>query len=426
MTRREIRSGARARGEARIPGSKSVTNRYLNLALLTRRPVLIERPLLADDTRAFLAALRSTGMTVSGTARAISIANGPATDQGTVFCAASGTMLRFATAALSTTSGVWTVDGGRRLRERPVGDLVNALRAQGARITYLGATGFAPLRIHGRGLAGGRVVVTAGASSQYVSALMMAALKARTKTVIEVRSLVSAPYIEITTRCIREWGGRVESRPDGVVEVAPAKLCGGRYTVEGDYSSACYLAAAAALTGGRVALDGLSKDSVQGDRRFLDVLASMGASVTWRNEYVEISGDPPLAAVDLDMSDMPDQVPTLAALAPFALGTTRIRGVPHLRIKESDRIASVAAGLRAAGAVAKELEDGLEIVGVWGNRPPPTGPVVIDTADDHRIAMSFAVLGLARGGVEIEHPDVVEKSFPDFWNVFARCCEADG
>jgi 3-phosphoshikimate 1-carboxyvinyltransferase len=426
MMRREIRSGARTRGGVRIPGSKSVTNRYLNLALLAGRPALIARPLVSDDTRAFLAGLRSTGMTVSGTGRALNIADGQGTDQGTVFCAASGTMLRFATASLTTRTGEWIVDGSPRLRERPVGDLVDALRGQGAQITYLEAEGFAPLRIHGSGLAGGHVGVRAGASSQFLSALMMAALRARSTTVIEASSLVSAPYVDITSRCIREWGGSVASRSSGVVEVSPAELTGGRYTVEGDYSSACYLAAAAALTGGRVGLYGLVSDSVQGDRRFLEVLVSMGASVEWHDEFVEISGGRPLAAVDIDMSDMPDQVPTLAALAPFALGTTRIRGVPHLRIKESDRIATVAAGLRAAGAVVEEFEDGLDVEGVWATERPPTAPVVIDTADDHRIAMSFAVLGLARGGVEIEHPEVVEKSFPEFWQVFSRCCEADG
>ncbi len=424
MDRREIRSAGVASGEVRVPGSKSLTNRHLNMALLARRPVLIERPLLSEDPLAFVNALRDLGLVVSGTGRLLTIGVGDAVGEASIFCGASGSMLRFLVAALATQRGTWILDGTQRLRERPVGDLVRALRSLGAQIEYLEDEGFAPLRIVGARLHGGSVEIEASTSSQFVSGLMMAATKASDRVVIKARRLVSAPYVEVTLRVMREWGGVVDWQADGTLVVHPSVLGGGRFVVEGDFSSACYPAAGVALVGGSVRLLGLDARSAQGDRGFFDILTMMGATVEWSKDVATVTGSRELTAVDRDMSDMPDQVPTLAALAPFAEGVTRIRSVPHLRLKESDRLAMVASGLRAVGAQVEEHEDGLSIPGVWSRQEPPAGSVIIETADDHRIAMSFAVLGLKRSGVEIAYPGVVEKSYPRFWSDFSRCFEA--
>jgi 3-phosphoshikimate 1-carboxyvinyltransferase len=190
--------------------------------------------------------------------------------------------------------------------------------------------------------------------------------------------------------------------------------------VEGDYSAAAYFAAGAALTAGDVRLLGLAARSAQGDRRFLELLERMGARVETRSGVVRVTGPDRLEAIDVDMRDLPDQVPTLAALAPFARGVTRIRGVPHLRLKESDRLAAMAAELARVGAGVRERAEGLEIAGVWADRPAPDDAVTVDSRGDHRVAMSMAVLGLRRGGVRIERPAVVRKSFPGFWDLFGR------
>jgi 3-phosphoshikimate 1-carboxyvinyltransferase len=395
------------------------------MALLAQSPVQIERPLLSEDPVAFVIALRDLGLQVSGTERMLSIGTGTLADGGTLYCGASGSMLRFLLAALTTIPGSWLVDGTPRLRERPVGDLVDALRRLGARIECVSNEGFAPLRITGGRLDGGSVEVDASTSSQFVSGLMMASTRAAEPVEIQAQRLVSAPYVEITRRVIQEWGGSVQLRDDGRFVVSPSSLEGGRVAVEADFSSACYPAAGTALVGGTVRLPGLNAHSAQGDRGFFDLLRDMGATVEWQDDVAVVRGNGRLTAVDRDMSGMPDQVPTLAALAPFAEGVTRIRAVPHLRIKESDRLATVAAGLRAAGAAVEEYEDGLLIPGIWAESEPPATSVTIDTADDHRIAMSFAVLGLGRSGVEIAYPEVVDKSYPRFWSDFSRCFEAE-
>jgi 3-phosphoshikimate 1-carboxyvinyltransferase len=237
---------------------------------------------------------------------------------------------------------------------------------------------------------------------------------------LEVSALTSAPYIEITLAAIRRFGGRVETIPgDGrtlVYRVEPGLRPPPRVSVEGDASAACYPAAAAALTGGEVVLEGLAVDSPQGDRRFLDLLAVMGAEVTWHGAAVTVRGRR-LRGVEADLSGMPDQVPTLAALAPFASGATRILNVAHLRLKESDRLAAMAGELRRLGA---GVVGGVCLVvgGVWCDAPPPADPVTVDTHGDHRIAMSLALVGLRRPGVVIAAPQVVAKSYPAFWQDF--------
>lgn len=419
---RAVPGGGRVRGRLTVPPSKSVTNRYLALALLARQPLVLEHPLLAEDTRNFLAALEACGFGVEEEPERVRLIPGPPPAQASLFCGASGTMLRFLTAALTVVPGRWRLDGVPRLRERPVGALVATLRQLGAEIHCRGREGFAPLTIQGGTLTGGLAELDAGESSQYLSALLMAALRASREVTVEVRSLTSGPYVEVTLQAIEVFGGRVERVGEGVLRVRPSTLGAERLAVEGDFSAACYPAAAAALTGGTVVLDGLSPTSRQGDRAFLAVLERMGARVGWRGVELEVTGGP-LTGLDIDLSAMPDQVPTLAALAPFAAGTTRIFNVPHLRMKESDRLAAMARELRKTGVRVEEGPASLTIPGVWAGAPPPEEAVVLDPHGDHRIAMSCALLGLRRPGVSIADPEVVAKSYPGFWSHLDRLLE---
>ena len=410
--------GGVVRGRLRPPPSKSISLRALNLALLGGKPLTIRNLLQAEDTRAFLVALQGLGWTV-GVEGGEWRVRPPRTaaDRATIDCEESGTMLRFLTAALTSIPGSWRISGSRRLQERPIGPLIGALRELGARIRYLGSEGFAPLAIEGSRLRGGDVGIDAGQSSQFVSALAMAALRAEGPVTIHIEALTSVPYLDLTVAMLRRAGAVVETTPRAVT-VAPGRPGWEEVEVEADFSAAAYPAAAAVLTRGRVTLEGLDRDSRQGDARFAELLEAIGGEVAWTSAGLEVAGSGALRAVDVDLSEMPDQVPTLAALAPFLEGETSIRNVPHLRIKESDRLAAMAAGLRAVGAPVEEMPDGLAIPGVWAGRRPPEGPVTLDSHGDHRIAMSLALVGLRRPGVSIASPEVVAKSYPGFWADF--------
>jgi len=421
------------RGRLRVPPSKSVSHRQLALALLARSPVEVRNLLRAEDIDLFLAALRAMGWTVEERAerddagdgsRTVRLAPGSPPGEATLECGNAGTLMRFLVALAATVPGAWTLDGTARLRERPVGPLVAALQALGVAVTWHGRVGFPPLTVAGHTFRGGETTIDAGESSQYLSALLLAALGAQQPTRVRVTALTSAPYVDVTLQLIARWGGRVEASAGSFV-VTPGlrpPLVDVDVEVEGDFSAAAYPAAAAALTGGEVTLRGLRRASAQGDREFLEVLRRMGAEVSWRGDELQVAGGGALTAVDVDMGSMPDQVPTLAALAPFARGTTAIRNVPHLRIKESDRLAAMARELGRAGAVVEERADGLVIPGVWADvalAALPRTPVSVDPHGDHRIAMSMALVGLRRPGLRIAHPEVVAKSYPRFWDDLA-------
>ena len=422
---RAIPCGRRAAGRLRVPPSKSQTHRYFNLALLAGAPLVVERPLVADDTRLFLEALRRCGFRVEEEAGRVRLkpAGPPAPEAGEIeiLCGNAGTMFRFLVAALTVIPGVWRLDGTPRLRERPVGPLIVALRRLGARIDCLEAEGFAPLRIEGGTLGSGATSVHAKDSSQYLSALLMAALRAPGEVVVEAESLTSQPYIEVTLDAIAAFSGTVEPLGPQTWRVRPSRLrTAGVVEVEGDWSAAAYPAAAAALTGGEVVLEGLAPDSWQGDRGFLELLRAMGAEAVWSGRELTVRGRE-LHGIEADLSSMPDQVPTLAALAPFARGETKITNVAHLRIKESDRLNAMATGLRQLGAEVDEGPDWLRIPGLWADRnPPDVGEIRVDPHDDHRIAMSLALVGLLRPGVVVTSPGVVAKSYPGFWEDFEK------
>ena len=423
---RSIRVGAKTAGTVEVPPSKSHTNRALNLALLVDGDVRISRPLDSEDTRAMLRALGQLGVDVSEANGSLTLSRQSLPEGAAIDCRASGTMLRFLIASLTTVAGTWTLDGTERLRNRPLAPLLEALRSLGGEIECPGTEGFAPVRIRGGSLRGGRASLDAGDSSQFLSALLMAAVGARKRVEIEVSGLVSAPYVEMTIQAMADVGLKVKQEGNRFW-VAPQQVSGARIAIEGDYSSACYFGAAAALTRGSITLTGLRSDSVQGDARFFSVLEAMGAASQWGDGVLQVRGPERLEAVQEDFSDIPDQVPTLAALAPFAAGTTRVVGVGHLRLKESDRLEVVARELGRAGvAPIEESADALAIPGLWSVGEPPRSAVTIDPTDDHRIAMSLAVFGLVRPGLSIAHPEVVSKSYPDFWRDFAAVCEPGG
>ncbi len=417
---RAIPSGRRAAGRLRVPPSKSQTHRCFNLALLAGAPLTVAHPLVAEDTRLFLEALRRCGFRVEEGPGRVRLepagGSGSQADEVEIFCGNAGTMLRFLVATLTVIPGRWRLDGVPRLRERPVRPLVDALRRLGARIDYLGVDGYVPLRIEGGSLEAGTTTLDAGESSQYLSALLMAALRAPGEVTVEAEALTSQPYIDVTLGAIAAFGGKVEPLGPRTWRVRPSRLgAAGVIEVEGDWSAAAYPAAAAALTGGEVVLEGLAPDSRQGDRGFLDLLRAMGVEAGWSGRELTVRGRD-LRSVEADLSSMPDQVPTLAALAPFAQGTTRIFNVAHLRIKESDRLEAMATGLRRLGAEVVEGPDWLRIPGLWADRQAPReGEIRVDPRDDHRIAMSLALVGLRRPGVVVTSPGVVAKSYPGFW-----------
>ncbi len=407
-----------------MPPSKSVTNRALNLALLADGPSEIVRPLEADDTEAMVGALERVGFVVEAGLGVLAIGSRRPVPSAEIDCRASGTMLRFLAASLAAIPGDWVLDGTARLRERPMAPLLDALRRLGAGIECLEIDGFAPIRIRGGSLHGGHVILDAGSSSQFLSALLMASVRAVDPVSVEVTGLASAPYVDLTLQAMADFGLQVERRGDLFV-VEPRTVPGARFEVEGDFSSACYFGAAAALTGGCVRLGGLRADSRQGDRRFFEVLERMGAETRWLGDELEVRGPDSLTGVAENLGDLPDQAPTLAVLGPFASGETRITGVGHVRLKESDRLRVVARELGRTGVSnVREKSDSLEVPGVWCDQPPPSGAVAVHPADDHRIAMAFALLGLRRPGVSIADPEVVAKSYPEFWNDLESICSA--
>jgi len=403
-----------------LPGSKSMTHRALIAAALAEGPSLIEAPLFSEDTRYTLDALRFMGASVqpSGDDLAVAGINGGValpSPEATLFLGNSGTSMRLLLSVAALGHGRLTLDGSERMRERPLAPLVEALRALGAAISYAGRPGCPPVRLEARGLDGGTVKIPAAESSQYLSSLLLAAPYARDTVEIEaVGPLLSRPYVDMTRFVMEAFGVRVESSgPQSFLVPKERRYHGRRFRIEADLSSASYFWAAAAVTGGSVTIRNVRPfETCQGDVGFLDLLEAMGCAVLKEPDAVTVQGGP-LEGIEADMNGMPDMVPTLAAVAPFAEGRTTIRNVPHLRFKESDRLRSVTRAWRRLGAQVRELPDGLEIDG----GKSLTGAVV-DPENDHRLAMSLAVIGLRTPGVRILNEDCVQKSFPGFWTLF--------
>jgi len=396
------------------PPSKSYTARALLLAAMAEGSTSITNALDSDDSRYMLEALKTVGFEISGTlAKGLTVGERKSisTNEVEIFVGNAGTAMRFLTGFLAITPGRFLLTGDERMQKRPIGDLVNALIRLGVEVEYAGQEGFPPLRIRGKKMRGGfEVGIDAAASSQFLSSLMMAGATLPGGLILKVHDISSRPYIGITADVLRHFGGTVEEYPPDIIRVSSRRLEAGSYKVEGDYSSASYWFAAAAATSGRVTVTNLTSRSAQGDKRFVDILAGMGCVVEKEDDRVTVRGTRPLAGGSFDCNATPDIVPTLAAIAPLATAPVEITNVRTLRLKESDRISVLATTLRSLGARVDERDDALTIQPGWSSTP-----VEIDPHDDHRMAMSFAIAGLARGGISIRNDQVVTKSYPRFW-----------
>jgi 3-phosphoshikimate 1-carboxyvinyltransferase len=422
---------ARVAGTVRLPGSKSISNRILLLAALSQGQVDIVDLLASDDTAVMLAALRSLGVewteekTATGTIHHVKGVAGVFPNQSAnLFMGNAGTAIRPLTAALAVIGGDYKLHGVPRMHERPIGDLVDALNAAGTEVEYTGNPGFPPLHIKQGKIHAQRLAVRGDVSSQFLTALLMVApLMARDHAInIDViGELISKPYIEITLNLIRRFGVTVVQNGWESFSIEPGQVyqSPGTIHVEGDASSASYFLAAGAIGGGPVRVEGVGKDSIQGDVRFAAALEQMGATITMGDNWIEAKSNGVLKAIDMDFNHIPDAAMTIAVAALYADGTTTLRNIASWRVKETDRIAAMATELRKVGAIVEEGADYLKVT-----PPAVITPATIDTYDDHRMAMCFSLVsldGAARKGaaMRINDPKCVGKTFPDYFSVFA-------
>lgn len=401
-----------------LPGSKSIGARALLLAALAEGGTTLHNTPTCRDFTVLLDALKTLGfeynldesdrtLSVTGTGGRI-----PAPG-AEISVEENGTALRLLTAFCTLGDGTFVIDGTARLRQRPIRLLVGALNSLGAQVTCTGEG--APVTVEARGLPGGEAVIDCRASSQFLSALLIAGPFSKDSLQIRAENLVSKPYVEITLDLLRHFGLTVNHENleqftiPGHQAARTADL-----TIESDASSAAYFFAAAALCGGRARIESLPSSSRQADVRFVDVLARMGADVEHGSDYIKVHGTGKLTGVKADLSDFPDSVPVLAAIAPFASSPTLITNVPHLRLKESDRLAVMQLELTRCGVKVESGPDWLKVY------PSEVHGAVVQAHNDHRIAMAFAVLGLRAGGVSIEGAQCVSKSFPEFFDYLDR------
>jgi 3-phosphoshikimate 1-carboxyvinyltransferase len=411
---------SKVEGEVNLPGSKSLSNRALLLAALAKGTSRITNLLESDDTRHMLNALKILGVSYQlseDKTECIIEGNGGAFEHsGTVelFLGNAGTAMRPLCAALCLGKGRYRLTGEPRMEERPIGHLVDALREAGAKITYEKNEGYPPIYIDADGLQGGEVEIDGAISSQFLTALLMAAPLIENDTTIRIKGeLVSKPYIDITLDIMKEFGVTVENE-----NYSTFKVKGGQhysavesFMVEGDASSASYFLAAAAIKGGRVKVTGIGKKSIQGDIRFADVLEKMGAKVEWGDTYIAVSRGE-LHGIDMDFNHIPDAAMTIATTALFAKGTTTLRNIYNWRVKETDRLSAMATELRKVGAEVEEGEDYLKVT-----PPAELKHASIDTYDDHRMAMCFSLLALDPVSVTINEPECTAKTFPTYFDV---------
>jgi len=408
------------------PGSKSLTNRALVLAALARGDCVLTNVLFADDTKVMLDALHGLGFALDVdeanlAVRVIGQGGRIPASSGEIFCGNSGTTIRFLAAMLSLGRGTYTLDGVPRMRQRPIGPLVAMLRNLGVRVEHTMEDGFPPVRITAGGLPGGFVQYGSETSSQYLSAVLMAAPYARNEVRVDlVGGQTSWPYVAMTMQLMDAFGLTPElvrdpqtSQPQQIF-IPQHPYAPTTYAIEPDASNATYfLAAAAVHPGAKVTIEGLGKRSLQGDVAFADVLHRMGADLVFGRDFITVKGTDTFEPIDVDLSGMPDTAQTLAVACLFASGTSTLRGLHTLRVKETDRLAALATELKKLGAdVDVEGDDALTI------NPPEGGklrPASIATYDDHRMAMSFAIAGTKSAGVTIENAECVNKTYPSFF-----------
>ena len=408
------------------PGSKSLTNRALVLAALAAGACDVSNILVADDTAVMLESLQQLRFRVeidreAGTTRVHGGGGRIDAESAELFCGNSGTTIRFLTALCALGSGRFTLDGVPRMRERPIGVLTTLLTTLGARVSHPGAVGFPPVRLDAHGLDGGTIRYGSEVSSQYLSAILMVAPYARSGVRVELGAdQTSWPYVAMTLSLMARFGVTPEliretpaGRPTAIV-VPRGTYAPTAYAVEPDASSASYFLAAAAVNpGAKVTVEGLGASSLQGDVKFAGVLHDMGADVVLGQDVITVTGPPALTGIDVDLAGMPDMAQTLAVVSAFAAGRSTLRGLHTLRVKETDRIAALSQELRKLGATVDVDGDVVRVT------PPAHGrltPAVIDTYDDHRMAMSFAVAGTRARGITIKNAECVAKTYPRFFD----------
>lgn len=404
------------KGQIFLPGSKSMTNRVLLLSSLAEGTTEVRNLLDSDDTQHMLKALEILGVSIDftpgeTTCHVKGLGRPFQLDSAELFMGNSGTTMRSLTAAICVGKGDYILTGEPRMWERPIKDLVDALRQLGANIEYMKQDGYPPLKIRANGLAGGTVSIRGNISSQYLTGLLMAAPLAQNDLTIQVEGeLVSKPYIDMTIDVMKRYGVEVEnnSYQSFVIQGGQKYRSPGSILVEGDASSATYFLSAAAI-GGTVRVNGVGSDSIQGDIAHADVLEKMGAEVTRGPDWIEVTHKK-LHGVDMDLNHMPDAAMTVAVTSLFAEGKTTIRNIYNWRVKETDRLAAMATELRKVGAEVVEGNDFLEIT-----PPEHIKSATIDTYDDHRIAMCFSLAALGEAPITINDPDCVSKTFPDYF-----------
>ena len=427
---------ARVEGVVHLPGSKSISNRVLLLAALAEGTTEIIDLLASDDTKVMLEALRTLGVQWQSEMKGsqpVHVVQGVAgvfpQQQADLYMGNAGTAIRPLTAALAVLGGDYTLHGVARMHERPIKDLVDALNAIGASIDYTGNPGFPPLRIQAARITAHSVSVAGNVSSQFLTALLMAAplmAQQHAVTIDVIGELISKPYIEITLNLMRRFG--VDVVQDGwqsfTVQAGQCYRSPGTIQVEGDASSASYFLAAGAIAGGPVRVVGVGKNSIQGDVRFVEALERMGARITLGDNWIEVSSNGVLTAIDMDFNHIPDAAMTIAICALYADGSSILRNIGSWRVKETDRIAAMACELRKLGADVEEGPDYLRVT-------PPNimQDAAIDTYDDHRMAMCFSLAALdgaaLRGGhIRINDPSCVGKTFPEYFTAFAGIARA--
>ncbi len=404
----------------RVPGSKSLTQRALIVAALAAGESRLLFPLKSEDTEYSLAALSRMGAqiveeedawTITGTGGRI------VADRKPIYLGNNGTATRLLTSVAALGDGGFIIDGDSRMQQRPIEPLLQALQMWQADVYSINNTGCPPLRMTSSGLYGGEAVLPEGKSSQYISSLLLVAPYTKTTASLRVEGeVLSKPYIGMTMAVMADFGVYVENTPDfRFFSVPQGQYKSREYQIEGDASNASYFWAAAAITRGRVTVSNVPVPSLQGDAMLVPLLGRMGCEVQRRGQGITVTGNKSLQGIKIDMGDMPDIVPTLAVVAAFAEGRTEISNIAHLRIKECDRLHAVVTELRKMGAEVEEFPDAMVIHGDNGNN---LHGAEIETYNDHRIAMCFAVAGLRIPGIKILGEDCVAKSFPDFWQRF--------
>ncbi|WP_311755166.1 3-phosphoshikimate 1-carboxyvinyltransferase [Proteus terrae] len=408
---------AHIEGVINLPGSKSVSNRALLLAALAKGKTRLTNLLDSDDIRHMLNALKALGvqyqLSNNNTVCDIEGLGGEFKTNSPLelFLGNAGTAMRPLAAALNLGQHDIILTGEPRMKERPIGHLVDALRQGGAKIDYLEQTDYPPIRLRG-GFLGGNVEVDGSVSSQFLTALLMMAPLAEQDTIITIKGeLVSKPYIDITLALINTFGGKIENQDYQrfVIKGGQQYQSPEKYLVEGDASSASYFLAAAAIKGGTVRVTGIGKNSLQGDIHFASVLEKMGAKVRWGEDYIECERGT-LKGIDMDMNTIPDAAMTIATAALFAEGETVIRNIYNWRVKETDRLAAMAAELQKVGAIVEEGHDYLKVT-----PPKQLTTADIETYNDHRIAMCFSLVALSDTPITILDPGCTAKTFPDYF-----------